>query len=451
VLSVLKFGGSILRSHEDYEKCALKVKERLSGGDVVVVVSAMRGVTDELLNMINSPKDWFMRVKELHERHMRILSNLSAGEDTKSRAFAQVSMLLDELVKIFHAVNVTLEVTPRVKDYILSFGERYSAILMRTALEAVGIDAVNLTGLEAGIITNDRFGDAVPLMEIVEGQMRKVVGRYISERIVPVITGFIGATLDGRVTTLGRGGSDYTATLVGRVMGADYVVLYTDVPGVMTGDPRYVDNVRVVPRLSYAEAMELAQLGGKKFHPRTFEPLLGSMTRVIITCPDCDGGTVVSSDESDPPIKVVSVLNDLSMITVRGVSTDGLLRIMSELSSINVDPVSALESMIQSSLSMLVKSNQAATVVRILERLKREGLVSDVKTMDGLATVGIVGHGIRDPEVLSKILRDAFTVPIYGLYRSPGENSLSMVVRSGDSVKLANIIHSRLIREWWLS
>lgn len=272
---VLKIGGSLLKSAQHFVEAAKFISTYDSP---VVVVSAVKGVTDMLIELYKT------RYESLYDAirgiHVEIARKLGVSG---------IEPLLKEL-----RAAMELPEGPDVLDYFMSFGERLSATIMHGLLRRMGFDS----GLfVAPIITDDSFGRAQPLED------RSLASEIDQHEGIAVVTGFIGRTRDGRFTTVGRGGSDYTATFLARLLGYRRVVLVTDSPGVMTANPQEVPEAKILPMMSIEEAVEAARLGAKNFHPRTFEPVSGGMYVEVRNY--WSRGTVVGNFYAPPPYKVV--------------------------------------------------------------------------------------------------------------------------------------------------
>ena len=304
----MKFGGTSVGSVEAINQAAGIVLEQAQKWDrLAVVVSAMSGVTDALtrgaLTAASSDDRTFRGVvADLRVRHYRAVDELLDPNGERAPLLAVVDAYLDEFDAFCRSVHVLGEVTPRAMDAITSLGERINARILAALLRQRGArsEAVDATEL---IVTDDTFQDAAPLMEATRAQTSARLAPLLDEGVIPVITGFIGATQDGVTTTLGRGGSDYSAAILGDCLDADEVWTWTDVDGVMTADPRLVPEARVIPTLSYGEVGELAYFGAKVLHPRTIRPVVerGIPLWVKNTFnPACPGTCVVREPENTP-------------------------------------------------------------------------------------------------------------------------------------------------------
>jgi len=275
---VVKIGGSLLRTAEDFIKAA---KFLTSFDPPVVVVSAIKGVTDMLLEL-EKTRSYLMYEEVLH-RHLAVARLLGVEEE--------VAPLLKEL-----EAALRLPRSEWAQDHFASFGERLSATILHAVLRRLGAEAKLFT---APIVTDSAFGNATPLrLEYKE--------EIATPGVTAVVTGFIGRDREGRFTTVGRGGSDYTATYVGKEIGARKVALVTDAPGVMTADPREVEDAAVLPLLSIQEAIEAAKAGAKNFHPRTFLPVLETGNMAVEVRSYHSRGTLIANIYPPPPYKIVT-------------------------------------------------------------------------------------------------------------------------------------------------
>lgn len=298
---VIKIGGSVLRSGRDFLEAARYVSRFESA---VVVVSAMKGVTDLLITLLETGSPSAMA--RVESTYYSALSELGVGDDP------HVSSTFRELRET--AMGRT-GVPEEARGAVLSVGERLSARVMYLVLRKMGLDVAII---EKPLITDESSVNANPLPESVSW-IREYVG-YASYVVVP---GFIGVSRDGRWTTIGRGGSDFTATFIAAAIGSLEVHLITEVEGIYSGDPAKVRNPLIVPRMSISEALALAKVGGKRFHARTFEPLIGTKTIVRVKN-YYSGGTAISDSHSPPPIKVAQEAPSGTYLIGEGVSKLGL-------------------------------------------------------------------------------------------------------------------------------
>ncbi|MCE4602519.1 MAG: aspartate kinase, partial [Desulfurococcales archaeon] len=436
---------SILTSGGDYLRAAGEVKQLHESGGVIVVVSAMKGVTDKLIEASSSPSSSERIVEEVYESYSRALMEVSGTPRFNEELYREYTSLASAL----WAVRVLGEVSPRARDYIVSFGERFSSIVMAAALESLGLRAVSLTGREAGIVTDDRFGEANPIYRVSKGLSRKTLLPLLGDGIVPVVTGFIGGTLDGAVTLLGRGGSDFSATLLASYLGAGEVLIYTVTGAVMSGDPRKIPYARPVDRMNFSEAAEVARLGLRKFHPRTFEPLIGSGVRVRITRVGGGSETVIDGIGGPPPVKAVTVYEDLAMIVVEGKTLPGRIGALAKAAGLlagrGVNIVSIVQPPSETSMVFVIESGQAEEALDALEDLRREGYASNVYKEGHVSSVSVVGEGVISPGMMSRVHEIALGEGAKVVVWSPASPSISVLVEPRLTWKVANLLHDEVI------
>jgi aspartate kinase len=282
---VVKFGGSSLASADKIVRCIALVREQIDR-EPVVVVSALGRTTDQLLESAERALAGRVDLREVEGFHTAVAAEL--GLDPRV-----VEPLLYDLSALLHGVSLIRELTDRTRDLLLSFGERMAARLMAAAMAGEGVPATAVNAWDAGLITDSRHGAASPLPAVMD-RIPRALGKY---ELVPVVTGFLGRDEQGNVTTLGRSGSDYSASIIGAALGAEEVQIWTDVDGVMTCDPSLDDRARGLPVLSFEEAGELAYFGAKVLHPSTLVPAIRRGVPVVVrntARPEDEGTRVVT-------------------------------------------------------------------------------------------------------------------------------------------------------------
>ena len=449
---VAKFGGSLLRDSSGYLTLSSEVEKLLEQGRrVVVVVSAMKGVTDELIEIVEKPVGWEPRLKRIMERYYSAARGAVVNEREATALLGELSRLFDELFKLVWAVKVIGEVTPFARAAIVSFGERLSAALAAATLRSNGVEAVWLDGREAGIVAEGDPWEATVDYKLSEQLVRGKLTPLLEHRVVPVVTGFVAGTREGRTVLLGRGGSDYTATLLARFLGADEVILYTDVPGVMSADPRMIPESRVIPRLSIAEAMELALLGAKRMHPKTFEPVFDSNVTVRITMPGADEATVVTREGGPPPLKAVVATGDLAVVTVVGGGLVGRIGVASKVTGIaavnGVNILSIMQPITETRISLVVRRREAERLAKALAE-GLGGLVSEV-VVEEVSAVSVVGDGLRDSRVSGRLVEKAASMGgVVSILWAPGSPILMGLVEPGREWEIARLLHGEVLSSW---
>jgi len=277
---VMKFGGTSVATGENIRHVANLIVNYVGQGYMVVaVISALEGVTDKLIEMAEQARkgnrDGIRDSKqELLKEHLTAARKAIENKRIQEETEQILKTTIDELEKVLTGIIYVGELTPKSRDYVLSFGERFSTPIVWGALRDLELNAQYYTGGEVGIVTDSNFGEASPLMNVTKHQVREKIEPLLEKGIVPVVTGYIAATQDGATTTLGRGGSDYTATILGAALAADEVWIWTDVDGLMTCDPKIVPKAKMMPKLSFQEATEMTIFGAKAMHPRALEPAM---------------------------------------------------------------------------------------------------------------------------------------------------------------------------------
>jgi len=449
---VAKFGGSVLKDAEGYARAAKVVKElKDEGAKVVVVVSAMKGVTDSLIRVSGRlPQGWKNYVEALEKRHTRVLDELGAPDQWRRK----VKSLFDELARVLWALDILKESTPRTKDFVLSFGERLSSVLMAAALERMGIKAEALTPKEAGIFTDENYSEAAPLYDLIEREVPGRVEPLLDEGVTPVVTGFLGSTLNGSLTTLGRGGSDLSATILGSSLRADEVRLYTDIDGIKTANPKEFPDAVTIKDLSVEEAIELAHLGAKRLHPRTFEPVLRRHVdvRVLSLYEPYGNSTLISVGKRGPMLKAVTMMNGLSIITVKGVGMVGTrgvaASVMEAASKVGANIYAISQPVSEISISLAVKGTKADLVSRAIKNtLEAHGISVETKIRNDVTAVSIVGRGLEEPDFVGEVLSPLKEHPVLMMSKGPLDQSLTVLTTSKSSRELAKLYHEKILKE----
>lgn len=448
-LLVMKFGGTNMQdAHAIRHSASLAGRSIQEGVKVVVVVSAMAGVTNGLLHLADAAQSGDIarandEIAALRTRHFTAAQELGAAPD--SETVRELRELHETLRQAVYGVYLLRELTPRSRDLIVAFGERLSAPLMSLALEQSGLRARHLTGGEAGILTDTNFGNARPLPGTYERVGDRLSG-FLSAGVTPVIAGFMGETEQGAITTLGRGGTDFSATIVGKALGADEVWAWKDVDGVMSADPRVVKDASNIGVLSYGEVMELAYFGAKVLHPLAVTPLQDSGIPLRVKSaadPDFAGTLVRSQAEEIPgrPVKAVTAIKNVSLLTVTGAGVLGVPEVIASVfTAIARENITLLMVSQSSSMSNVSLAVPGADAARALQAL-RAGLSSElnVEETNGVAVLAIVGSGMRGQQGVSARLFTALaSEDINILMISQGSSELNIsVALSGEEVDRA--------------
>jgi aspartate kinase len=414
----MKFGGSSLATASRIKNAARIVQRFSKGNRVVLVASALDDVTDRLLELgETAQKGGFPKAKSLLSKlqtlHSRIGRDVSARSAEKE-LIIRIGELNLELERTVEGISHLRELTPRSRDYLLSFGERLSTITVATALRNVGLKARAFTGAEAGITTDENFGEAIPLAEITYHQIRQFLEPSLSRKEIPVVTGFIGATVEGSITTLGRGGSDYTASLLGAALDADEIWIWTDVDGLMTADPRIVKGARVLSNVSFGEALELSYFGAKMMHPRALQPAVQKRIPVRIknSSKPSNEGTLISADEggsSGRVVKAISIIPAVGIVIVSGTGMMGApgvaAKVFQTFGSNNINVMMISQGSSEATISCVVARKDVDKAVRALQlALLGQGYVEKVSAERDACIIAVVGSGMKGtPGVAARI------------------------------------------------
>jgi aspartokinase/homoserine dehydrogenase 1 len=458
---VLKFGGTSVGSASAMGQAADIVRTlQGEGHQVAVVTSAMSGVTDALLNgasmAVSGKGDGLASVSHaLKAKHETAAEELGLSGAERAAVMGPIHARLSEFALLGDALAVLGEASPRAMDAIGALGERMSIHLLAAALRARGADAVPI---EASTVvrTDATFLAAVPDMTATEKQAQATLIPLLTRGAVPVITGFIGATPEGVITTLGRGGSDYSGAIIGAALHADEVWIYTDVDGVMTADPRVVQGVRTLDTLSYREMSELAYFGAKVLHPKTVLPALerGIPIRIRNTFNASHPGTLVLGrvDDGDRLLKGVTAIRAQSLVTIEGRGMLGVPGIAARAfgavarTGTSVSMISQASS--EQSICFLVSSHAAATVVDALKHDFRHELerhdIESIWSLDDVVIITVVGGAIQEtPGIAGRVFGAMGTaaINVIAIAMGSSECSISLVVAAGDADRSVRCLH----------
>jgi aspartate kinase len=443
---VMKFGGTSVRDTEAVRRVAAIVGREKRPR--LVVVSALSGVTDALLalvRLVESGDEAKARetVRELKRRH-EDMAVLGGRADRRASLLAALDRLFDELGAIVHALAVVGEVSPRSRDTIVAFGERASARIVADALADAGVDARWVDAREV-LVTDAGHGAAQPDVAATDERLRTRVRPLLDEGRVGVLGGFIGATPDGHTTTLGRGGSDYSAALFGAGLGAEEIQLWTDVDGMLTADPRVVAGPRVVPHLSFDEASELAYFGAKVLHPSTILPAVRRDIPVRILNshrPEAPGTLVTRSPApgaaGPAAIACKRGLVRIDIASTRMLMAFGFLRRVFEVFERTRTPVD------------VVTTSEVSVSVTIDDRRALDSIVAelagfaDVASEEGVAIVCAVGEALRsDPALAARVLGALEGLPLLMVSQGGCRKNITVVVRDADVAAAMQRLHRR--------
>ena len=453
----MKFGGSSLANATSIRNAARIVQRFSAESKIVVVASAMNDTTERLLEIGElAQKKENARVRKIlgitQRLHVKTARSVSSRK-TPRELLDRINQLNTDLEKTVEGISHLRELTPRSRDYLLSFGERLSAPILAAAIRNLGFKAQSLTGGEAGIASDDKFGEAKPLAELSYHEIRRRLEPMLAKNQIAVVTGFIAATVDGTITTLGRGGSDYTASILGAALNTDEIWIWTDVDGLMTADPRIVKDARVLRTVSFGEALELSYFGAKMMHPRAMQPAAQRKIPVRIrnsSKPTLEG-TLVSSGETGAGrvVKAVSIIRSVGIVTVSGTGMIGspgaAARVFMALGSSNVNVMMISQGSSEATISCIVARKDTDNAVRALQlALLGQGLVDKVVAEKDACIIAVVGSGMKGtPGVAARIFgavaRKKINVRVVA--QGSSEHNVSFVVSEGQGPEAVRAIH----------
>lgn len=457
----MKFGGTSVGGPDAISNVVAIVKQSYEAGDrVIVIVSAMSGVTDQLLasvRMAASGNKWgyLSTAQKLRDRHEDAINVLIPPGKLREKAASQVAGLLDEYTEICHAISILGEQTARVSDAIVSYGERLSSRVVAAVLESKGVKSA---AYDAGefLITDDLHQQANPLWDVTSALVERKLLPALNEGIVPVITGFIGATSTGAITTLGRGGSDYSGAIFAAATDSDELIIWTDVDGVMTTDPRVDKRARVLPYVSYQEVGELAFYGAKVLHPKTVQPVLDKGIPIWVrnTFNPTFAGTLIGENgqPSATIIKAVTSIRKVSLLTVSGKGMIGVPGIAGRtfLATANAGASVLMisQSSSEQSFCFLVTDTTAEEVKHSIEsQLSAEIARRDIDRVDirdDVVIITAVGAGMSGtPGVAGRVFTTMgnHAINVVAIAQGSSECSISFVVAESDHERAVIALH----------
>ena len=441
-LLVMKFGGTSIGTPAAMAQAVrICLDARRKWSRLVVVTSALSGVTDHLIASAEQAargdlSTFNLTLSELNERHHALIAELIHNPDLQQLARRDVDCLVADFSNLCQAIHVLGEASPRALDAVAAIGERLSVRVLAGAIASAGLptEYVEATRL---VVTDAHFQNAVPDMAATERASREILEPYLASGRVPVVTGFIGATPDGLTTTLGRGGSDYSASILAVALGAKEIWIWTDVDGVMTADPRLVPEARTIPVLSYREVAEMAYFGAKVLHPKSIQPAIqhGIDLRVCNTFNPANPGTrLVSERETNGhgTIKAVAAIRGLQLVPLSGTGMLGVPgvagRIFSAAATTGISVPLIIESTSEQAICFPVPKERSAEVIRALRaHLADVFQRGDIERADTSAEVDII-------TVICPALRSTAGVAgrIFGALGEAGINVLGISFGASD-------------------
>jgi len=436
---VMKFGGTSVGGSKEIRRVADIVRSRLDRRPAVVV-SAVAGITNRLFRLGDlalAREPWQPEFEAIAAKHRTILGELALPPGLLDREIA-------ELHDLARGVELIRELTGRTRDYLASFGERMSVRIVAAHFTSAGLPSRHLDAFDAGLVTDGSFGCARPLPEADE----RIHAALAGAPETPVITGYIGKAKSGEITTLGRGGSDYSASIFGAALNAEEIQIWTDVDGVMTADPRIVPEARFVPVLSFAEAAELAFYGAKVIHPATMIPAVrkGIPIRVMNSYrPEFEGTLVVSRLSSDQRgVKSLTSKDNVAVVSIVAAPMLDQYGFLARIAEVFARHKVVVDMVATSEVSVSMTTDGRADLDPVVEDLSR---FSSVTVEREMSIVSIVGEELREriglaAEVFDVLARAKINLEMisYGATRI----NLSFLVSQARSREVVGLLHRHL-------
>lgn len=456
-MKVLKFGGSSVGTPERIMSIVEILKEYFDRGDLFTVIfSAFGGTTDKLIEMAalasEGNPNYELVFNDFSNRHLDAVEKLILPKE-REMVWDVIKNNHEVLKNLLSGIFLVREASPRTLDYVLSFGERNSAFIISKVLRQHNIPAQYLDAREI-IKTNKDFGKAKVDLEL---SYRKIVEHYSKSTDIQIVTGFIASAKGGLTTTLGRGGSDYTASLIAAALDAEVLEIWTDVDGVLTADPRKVKRAFSIDTMSYLEALEMSHFGAKVIYPPTIQPVMqaGILLNIKNTFNPKNPGTIISIDAGDSvgAVKGISSISNIALLTIQGSGLFGVPGIagsvFSALAQSGINVILITQGSSEYSISFAIEPEYADIAKMVLENVfKNEisnGLVEPVKVEHNLSTLAIIGEQMRYRPGIAARLFNALGkngINVVAIAQGSSELNISVVVHKKDEIKALNALHN---------
>ncbi len=453
---IMKFGGSSVADAPCIQRVTEIVIQASKEDRVGVVLSAMKGVTDLLISSARGAEEhaggYKRALEQIKERHLAAARLLFSPSELDA-VTAPLKAMFDDLLEILHGAQLLKECSPRTMDLVMSFGESLSCSLVAAFMRKRGLEAVVVDARDM-IVTDERFGSAS--VDFPKSYAR-IGSRLAAVRGVPVIPGFIGATEKGVTTTLGRNGSDYTASIIGAGAGAALIDIWTDVDGVLSADPRLVPDAFVVPAISYEEAMELSYFGAKVLHPYSMIPAVekGIPIRIKNSFNPSAPGTLIgtsSNGERKNPITGIASIEGISLVNVEGGGMIGIpgiaARIFSALAREGINIIMISQASSEHTICLVTKTPEAERAAAVLGRELALELqtkrIQDFQLVHDLLVISVIGENMRGSPGIAGRLFSALGeagVNILVIAQGSSERNISFVVEEKNHTLALRTIH----------
>lgn len=451
-MAVMKFGGTSVGTAQAMQQAIAIVAEQRKTGTPLVVLSACSGITNKLVQIADAAgagrlDDALAKVGEVRDHHVGLIGQLIRGEELRNGLVAKVDAYVSHLEMLARGIEIVGELTERSKDTVCSFGELLSTTVFAAAMAEQGQDARWLD-VRTVMVTDDRFGFARPIDEVCEAKTAELIRPLLDAGTIVVTQGYIGSTLSGKTTTLGRGGSDLSAALLGAWLHDDAIQIWTDVDGVMTCDPRMVPEARSIRVMTFSEAAELAYLGAKVLHPDTIAPAVKKNIPVYVlnTWHPDSKGTLITDDPEllagmsyGGLVKSIAVKKGQCIVNVRSNRMLGRHGFMNELFDVFERFAVSVEMISTSEVSVSVTVDDASVNDELLQAI---GAIGEVEIEHKVATVSVVGDALRMSKGVSGRIFGALAgVNLRMISQGASEINVGFVVEEHDVAPAVAALH----------
>ncbi|MCL1836111.1 MAG: aspartate kinase [Treponema sp.] len=436
---VMKFGGSSVADAQRIRHIIDIVRSQLDQKPVLVL-SAMGDTTDHLLEAGNAALErGEVSIGHIEQHHLDTIKKLKLPNEARR----EITALLEELRRLLSGVSLIREMTPRTKDYMVSFGERLSVRIAAACCNALGIKALACDAWDMGFVSDSNFTSAELLAQSWELIPQKIMP-LLRKGVLPVVTGFIAKDPGGSITTLGRGGSDLSATMIAAACRAEEAQVWKDVDGILTADPRIVTKAKPVEAVTYEEAAELAYFGAQVLHPRAMQPCIrtGTPVRVKNSYNTAASGTriIAALDKKSVPVRAITFRRDVTLVDIVSTRMLGQYGFLAEVFSCFARHCVSVDMVATSEVSVSLTIDAAQDISGVKKELSRIAGV-DVKT--GMAIVTIVGNVKRSSEILARAFKTCqlIGVPVQMVSQGASKVNISFIVNGAEAVDVVRALH----------
>ena len=436
---VMKFGGSSVADASRLRHVTEIIKTQLSKKPVLVL-SAMGDTTDHLLEAGDlALKEGKVQIKHVEKLHQETMKSLKLPPQK------EINIMMEELTRLLSGIALIRELTPRTKDFLVSFGERISVRIAAAYMKSISMNTRVFDAWEAGFISDSNFTRAELLKESWEMIPEKILPQ-IKGNVIPVVTGFLAKDEKGNITTLGRGGSDLTATMIAASCKAEEVQFWKDVDGIMTADPRIVKDTKPVQNITYDEAAELAYFGAQILHPRAMQPCIKTGTPVQIRnsynidAPGTRIGHATAAQKKSPPVRAITSKHNITIIDIVSTRMLGQHGFLAEVFSIFARHNISVDMVATSEVSVSLTLDTTYDLTEIKKELNK---IAGVEIRTGNAIVSIIGNVKRSSEILARAFRicQLIGVPVQMVSQGASKVNISFIVSDSEASEIVKALH----------